>query len=568
MKFLLVVSLILIIASCEEKTELEKITSEQEILQFSTRHETELSTKASGASWDAGDAIGIYMKKAGEELSNSSLYTDAENVKYITTDGAGNFLAKTNGITLPTNSSGVDFIAYYPYQENLTNNTYSISTADQSNQTEIDLLYSNNACGTSGENGVVSLYFSHLLSQLTLQVSAEEAIGTIEDLTISIAGLHTEGACNLANGIITRGDRVGEISPFISLASANSVVSNSILMPGDNLKDAIITFRLKDDIIGTWSPSSCLLESKKKYTYELVIQVDGNVVEMKSLKTTTAPTLEIGQLNVMTFNILWDKATSGPKQWSYRRASLINLLDRHNPDIIGVQEAFKNQARYISTQLEGYDYIGYGMDDGKEETEAALYQSLNPIFYNRDKFSLLDRGVFWYSNNPSEPNIGFSEGSTIDVYNRMCVWAKFKETAVGGSEFYVFNTHWSTDEDSRIKGAELMLKKLEEIAGKDAVIICVGDYNAYPGNGSYEIIANLSSDMALTETKDICSTIPSGPVFSNSGFEVNSRTKGYHIDHVFARNIEGCVAYKIIADYEGDYYPSDHFPVLSILSIK
>src|SRR5690606_9313257 len=119
---------------------------------------------------------------------------------------------------------------------------------------------------------------------------------------------------------------------------------------------------------------------------------------------------------------------------------LVNLLKRHNLDIIGIQEGFINQVEYIKTEL-GYEYFGFGTDDGKQETDnPKRLQSLNPIMYNPNRLTLLDKGVFWYSDNPDTPNLGYSEG-TSDTHFRNCVWGKFKEE--GGQTMYVFNTHFS-----------------------------------------------------------------------------------------------------------------------------
>ncbi len=288
----------------------------------------------------------------------------------------------------------------------------------------------------------------------------------------------------------------------------------------------------------------------------------------KSSKTYTDALNTSGALNVMTFNILWDKVTTGDKQWSYRRPSLVNLLNRHNPDIIGVQEAFFNQARYIANEID-YKYFGFGMNDGLSETEYPdRYQSLNPIFYNPNRVILLDKGVFWYSSESSYPNIGFSKGTT-DPYNRMCVWGKFKENDESGQTFYVFNTHWSTAEESRKKGAVLLLSKIQEIAGENALVICTGDFNSDPERDeSYSIITDANTPLHLVNTKTICSQKPVGPDFTASGFVVDSRTDGWEVDHIFVRNIETCTAHKVITDYEGDNYPSDHWPVLSIIEFK
>ena len=103
------------------------------------------TTRVTGSSWDDGDAIGVFMTAAGTPLSTSAL---SQNVEYKTT-GANSFepVNESEAIYFPFDGSGVDFIAYYPYREEIIDFTYPVSLYSQSSQADIDLLYSNNAKG-------------------------------------------------------------------------------------------------------------------------------------------------------------------------------------------------------------------------------------------------------------------------------------------------------------------------------------------------------------------------------------------------------------------------------------
>jgi len=289
---------------------------------------------------------------------------------------------------------------------------------------------------------------------------------------------------------------------------------------------------------------------------------EGPSDEKKSLKTETVASKANESINIMTFNILWDKETSGPTQWSYRRQSMVNLMKRHHPDMIGIQEGFINQMDYIKSEIK-YEYFGWGTDDGKSHLEnPGRIQSLNPIMYDPGRLTVSDKGVFWYADQTGIPG-----KYTSDTHFRNCVWGKFKENGTNGKTFYVFNTHFSLTDDIRQKQAVLLKAKIREIAGVAAEVIVIGDFNSDPLRDlSYNVLINPNQEMTLVDSKSICSGPPLGPSFTGSGLKVNSRTSGYEVDHVFVRNINICTDYKIITDYEGDYYPSDHFPVLSVLN--
>ncbi|WP_067151567.1 endonuclease/exonuclease/phosphatase family protein [Pseudotamlana agarivorans] len=318
----------------------------------------------------------------------------------------------------------------------------------------------------------------------------------------------------------------------------------------------------------------------KKLLYILCISVlwncssesdggDGNlpIIPEKSSKTYTEATSLADVLNVMTYNVLNDKGQTGSRQWSTRRVSLVNLINRHNPDFIGVQEAFLHQTKFIKDQT-SLSYFGYGTESGKSESNSpAPDEILNPIFYNSDRFVLLEKGVFWLSNEPDTPNVGFGEG-TSDTHFRNCVWGKFKENVENSKFIYIFNNHFSLNDDIRKQQATLLMNKVEDIIKEGSSVIVLGDFNSDPNRDtSYNILTNKIMPTHFIDSKNVSQTSPSGPSYTKTGMEVGPLTSGEKIDHVFTRNVTSCSAYKVITDYEGNYYPSDHFPVLTTLSL-
>ncbi|MDD7886267.1 endonuclease/exonuclease/phosphatase family protein [Flavivirga sp. 57AJ16] len=294
---------------------------------------------------------------------------------------------------------------------------------------------------------------------------------------------------------------------------------------------------------------------------------DTPVIPEKSSKTTTDATNVGGVVNVMTYNVLNDKGQTGSRQWSTRRVSLVNLINRHNPDFIGVQEAFSHQAKYIKDQT-SLSYFGYGTESGKSENNSPTPDEIvNSIFYNAERFDVLEKGVFWFSNDPDTPNVGFGEG-TSDTHFRNCVWGKFKENVDNGEVVYIFNTHFSLNDNIRKQQASLLMSKVEEIIEEGESVAVVGDFNSDPNRDtSYNIMTNEIDPIHFIDTKSVSQTSPSGPSYTKTGMDVGPLTSGEKIDHVFTRNVTSCNAYKVIPDYEGNYYPSDHFPVLTVLSL-
>ena len=198
-----------------------------------------LKTRVSGSTWEKGDAIGVYMKKAGESLNSDVL---ANNINYIYNDDAGNFNPKDELQTIyfPFNGSNVDFIGYYPFSEAVSNFTYPIKLTSQSNQAAIDFMYSNNATAMNMSNPNVNLTFSHRLSKLELQIAHYRNL-VLEDLSVIITQVPTEASFDLANGTLTASTEPKDIALRVS-SDGNIAVAEAILLPGTDLSASELWF--------------------------------------------------------------------------------------------------------------------------------------------------------------------------------------------------------------------------------------------------------------------------------------------------------------------------------------
>src|SRR5690554_7493300 len=69
--------------------------------------------------WESGDAIGVFAISNGEILSDSTIYNNYKNIKYINkSDGSiANFEATETAIKYPDTKEMLDFTAYYPYKD-------------------------------------------------------------------------------------------------------------------------------------------------------------------------------------------------------------------------------------------------------------------------------------------------------------------------------------------------------------------------------------------------------------------------------------------------------------------
>lgn len=189
---------------------------------------TAIQSRVSGNTWNANDEVGIYMMNAGSGIEAAT----AQNKKYIAQTNGTLTAAPGNGIYLPE-SGNVDFIAYYPYTTSVSGNKLAVNVSDQSNPAAIDLIYSNGTKGVAATTATtISLGFTHQLTKVTLNVTKDETIETLNGLGVNIKGISTEGAFNLADGTLTAtaGTNNKDVAMYID-AQGTTATATAIILP-------------------------------------------------------------------------------------------------------------------------------------------------------------------------------------------------------------------------------------------------------------------------------------------------------------------------------------------------
>lgn len=279
---------------------------------------------------------------------------------------------------------------------------------------------------------------------------------------------------------------------------------------------------------------------------------------------------------VGSYNIRYDN--NGDKNngngWDRRCPLIAQQILFNDFDIFGAQEVLHNQLEDLLHELPQYSYTGVGRDDGNTKGEYV------PIFYKKDRFKLLKSGHFWLAENTEYPNKGWDA-----ALPRICSWGKFKDIKKK-KKLWFFNLHFDhVGVEARKKSAILILEKIKEICGKDAVIL-TGDFNVDQTNESYKLLAG-SDILNDTYEKAVIRYALNGTFNSfKSDRLTNSR-----IDHVFVSDKFKVDRYGILTDsyrtpendtklHAGDFPKevfnveaearmlSDHFPIKIMLYYK
>ena len=265
---------------------------------------------------------------------------------------------------------------------------------------------------------------------------------------------------------------------------------------------------------------------------------------------STAFTLEpmVNTLRVMSYNIRYDNPDDGPHAWEHRKGKVTNLIRFYQADLIGLQEVLYEQLTYLDGQLDRYDRIGVGRDDGKQQGE------YSPIFYATDKLAVVDSGTFWLSETPGRPSVGWDAS-----LERIATWGQFRVRATGDTIFF-FNTHFDhRGEQARRQSARLLLRRITEQA-KDQPVVVTGDFNSSPESVPYRL---LTADQNLRDALVVSNTPSVGPHQSFSGFEVVDSLPGERIDYVLVSDEIEVHRHAIIASFDDGAFPSDHLPVVA-----
>jgi endonuclease/exonuclease/phosphatase family metal-dependent hydrolase len=253
------------------------------------------------------------------------------------------------------------------------------------------------------------------------------------------------------------------------------------------------------------------------------------------------------KLSVVTYNIRYDNRGDGEDRWEKRRDEVARLLRDHDPDVVGLQEALRNQLDDLAKGLPGYGEIGVGRDDGKHKGEYAA------ILYRKERFKVMDSGTFWLSDTPE---VAGSKSWGNNVV-RICTWARLEDTS--GERFTVFNVHLDHEsQPSRERSGALLAERVRRV---DGTVIVTGDFNAGESNPAVQRMR----DAGLVDSFRVVRADEGEPATFN-GF---GRAKGSSekIDYIWVQRSAKVSDAGIDRREKDGRFPSDHFAVWAKIEV-
>lgn len=246
-------------------------------------------------------------------------------------------------------------------------------------------------------------------------------------------------------------------------------------------------------------------------------------------------------VRIGSFNIRNGRAFDGWSSWPFRRRSTADAVGVLDCDIVGLQEVYGFQFRWLARRLPGYDAVATGR--GTRGTGERC-----PVFVRRDIVSIAESRTRWYGSTPDRPGTRL-RGARFPRIASTCRL----ELANGMGPLTVTNTHLDS------KSAEHRAASVEQLAGWiDPTVpnVVIGDFNAVPGDPVFQPLLALGLREAL------------GPEAGGTNHRFTGRTDGRRLDHILVSHHFEVERGWVAHDRPHGRLPSDHWPVVADLSLR
>lgn len=250
-----------------------------------------IQTRAVDDRWEAGDCIGIFALMPGSTgiATDETNGTAQGNRKYSTGESAPGTFTPADAmatIYLPVDGSTRDFVAYYPYEPEMTGSTYKIDLTTQNPQKNIDFMVSTKEQteGTSKTKNIskadptVQFRFRHKLSKVRMDIETGDGFkgdnSELAGMEVILTGQQTTSDFDVLNDdevSIVKGD--GKIS---LLTAKDGQTSEGIVMPSNDYGGMQFEFRVEGHALPyVWelskSENAQKFEPGKEYIYNITI---------------------------------------------------------------------------------------------------------------------------------------------------------------------------------------------------------------------------------------------------------------------------------------------------------
>lgn len=239
--------------------------------------------RVAGTAWEAGDQIGIYVRRTAQSTTWSAEQLQHSNLHYKTTRGGGlaTFDPANEQQKVQWDSSmKYDILAYYPYNAQTQEGKIAYSVADQASLKP--LLISDNLSAIAPDVAK-QLIFRQALASLRFEMRSEDG-GSLEGVQVRIVGMPTKGSLDLySRQWQVDASSTAEISVPVTVSGATATATALILPIETTTSEMKVLFTLPNGRTYTWplrAGQSLVMGQQRTHTITLKDTGTGKVAEV------------------------------------------------------------------------------------------------------------------------------------------------------------------------------------------------------------------------------------------------------------------------------------------------
>ncbi len=282
-----------------------------------------------------------------------------------------------------------------------------------------------------------------------------------------------------------------------------------------------------------------------------VLVLTACVQHVRNSGNDPVPPVQTDSLRFATYNVHYIilRKETGPwstADWSRRKGPMDQAFKTLNADIVTFQEmesfqrgdpGYTNLARdHLLAQNPDYTAGANG--------DPLTFPPTQPIFFRKDRLTLLDQGWFFFSDTPDVIYSRTFNGS----FPAFASWVQLQDA--GGNSFRVVNVHFEfKSRSNRQKSAALVIERTADWIASGETVFLLGDLNARLGAKTVEMFQNAGF---------VFSPIQGSTYHLNRGVNLFGA-----IDHIAVAGPVGPAGDPVVLRQKFDgHWPSDHYPVL------
>lgn len=257
-------------------------------------------------------------------------------------------------------------------------------------------------------------------------------------------------------------------------------------------------------------------------------------------------------MKVMSFNIRLGVAKDGENHWDLRKDLVVKTIREYSPDLLGLQEVFSMQEKYLRQNFPEYTYYGRSRLEDPTDGEACS------VMFRKDRFEVIEKSTFWLSESQDKPGSKSWDSSLPRIANMISLTDK----QAGGKRLVLMNTHFDhRGKVAREEAAKIIRERVSQFE-KGTRVVITGDFNSGEGSKPYQSLVG-------GEIVDTFRYVYPKPMEEESTFTAwNGRLIGNRIDWVLCSANFRILSATINRTHDKGRYPSDHYPVTATLNYK